>query len=80
MKLYRNIEAPIYTAAIILLLFSGRADAYIDPGSGSYMLQLIAASFFAVLFALKIFWRNIKVFFARVFSKGPENMNGEKRD
>jgi hypothetical protein len=49
---------------LILILFSRESEAYIDPGSGSYVLQLIVASFFAIVFTLKVFWRNIKAFFS----------------
>jgi len=49
---------------LVLLSFAKDSEAYIDPGSGSYVLQLIVASFFAVVFTVKMFWRNIKVFFS----------------
>ena len=34
--------------------------AYIDPGSGSYLLQLVAAGLLSSIFIIKKFWRNIK--------------------
>ena len=49
---------------LVLLLFTRESEAYIDPGSGSYVLQLIVASFFAIVFTLKVFWRNIRAFFS----------------
>ena len=48
----------------LLLILVRDSEAYIDPGSGSYVLQLLVASFFAVVFTLKVFWRNIKAFFS----------------
>lgn len=42
--------------------------AYLDPGSGSYLLQLLIAGLLGGLFALRMFWGRIKGFFARWFS------------
>lgn len=38
------------------------ADAYIDPGTGSYIFQLAVAGGLAVLFTLKRYWHRIKEF------------------
>jgi hypothetical protein len=42
--------------------------AYIDPGTGSYLLQILLAGVFASLLALRIFWRKVKVFFTNLFT------------
>ena len=36
---------------------------YIDPGSGSYMLQMIIAAVLGISFFFKNFWLTIKSFF-----------------
>lgn len=36
---------------------------YIDPGSGSYILQMIIAAVLGVSFFFKNFWLSIKAFF-----------------
>lgn len=46
--------------------------AYIDPGTGSYILQVIAGVFLGGLFFIKITWTKI----ARFFKK---NINLKKR-
>lgn len=51
------------------LAFPKAAYAYLDPGSGSYILQLILAGLLAASFAVKSVWRNIKCFIANLFSK-----------
>jgi hypothetical protein len=38
---------------------------YVDPGSGSYLVQMIIAGVLAVLFYFKNLWWKIKSFFAR---------------
>ncbi len=44
------------------------AHAYIDPGTGNYLLQLIIAALFGTLFVLKVFWTKIKNALARMSS------------
>ncbi len=36
---------------------------YIDPGTGSLILQILVASFLGGLFTLKIYWKKVKDFF-----------------
>jgi len=43
----------------LLLVTIKPAYAYIDLGSGSFILQMLLASIFASLFAIKVFWRKI---------------------
>ncbi len=65
---------PVFLICLFLLLVlpSHQAFAYIDPGSGSYVLQMIVAAFFAIVFTLKMFWRSIRLFFSRFFSKNQD--------
>jgi hypothetical protein len=43
--------------------------AYLDPGAGSQMLQFLLAGLLAGLFALKMFWQNVRGFFSSRFSR-----------
>ena len=45
---------------------------YIDPGSGSYLLQVIIAAVLGVLFYFKNAWNWIKSFFSKHSTK-PDN-------
>ena len=38
---------------------------YIDPGSGSYLIQVIIAAILGALFYIKNFWLRIKSFFTK---------------
>ncbi len=51
------------------LLSPQTAHAYLDPGTGSYLFQILIAGLLGGAFALKIFWRRIWLFFSRWFSK-----------
>lgn len=49
----------------VLLLVTAPAYAYIDPGTGSFLLQGLVASFFAGLFTIKMYWQRFKTFIFR---------------
>ena len=46
-----------------------RPVQYLDPGSGSYILQLLIAAALGAAFALKHYWRRVKGFFSKVLGK-----------
>jgi len=60
---------------LIMALTPRNAWAYLDPGSGSYLLQLLIAGLLAGGFAFKSFWKNlfgnIKKLFKGGGRKGP---------
>jgi energy-coupling factor transporter transmembrane protein EcfT len=60
---------PATLAILFLLLFSQAAYAYLDPGTGSYILQLIIAAFVGVSFAAKVYWKKITNFLSSRLSK-----------
>jgi hypothetical protein len=43
-----------------------KPNAYLDPGSGSFILQLIIATLVGGAFILKTYWNRIKTFITRV--------------
>ena len=45
------------------------AYAYLDPGTGSYFLQIIIATLLGAMFAIKQFWYKIKLFCTNLLSK-----------
>jgi hypothetical protein len=49
---------------VCFMTFSKNSYAYLDPGTGSYLVQILIASFFGAAFTLKIYWRNVKAWFA----------------
>ena len=54
---------------LALLLVPGRADAYLDPGTGSMVLQATLATLMGALLVVKTYWQRIK----SVFSKKDAN-------
>ncbi|MGD9020835.1 MAG: hypothetical protein PVF46_03505 [Lysobacterales bacterium] len=55
---------------IILLLLVADAQAYLDPGTGSMLLQVILGGVAAIGVALKLYWHKVASLFG--FAKKPE--------
>jgi hypothetical protein len=54
-----------WMAAVVLLLvvFAERpAEAYVDPGSASYVFQLLVGTALGAVFALRMGWDRVKEF------------------
>ena len=46
---------------VFLLLLIGNAQAYLDPGTGSMLLQVILGGVAAVGVAIKLYWHKLRV-------------------
>jgi hypothetical protein len=55
---------------LLLLVLPSIAHAYLDPGTGSYVVQLLMGSLLGGLFALGVFWRRVVAFFKHLFKRG----------
>lgn len=56
--------------ALLLLALPSVARAYLDPDTGSYVVQLLIGGLLGGLFALGVFWRRVVAFFKRLFRHG----------
>jgi hypothetical protein len=55
----------------LITLFSPllRPQAYLDPGSGSFLIQLLIAGIVGAGFLIKVYWKKVKGLFVRSESK-----------
>lgn len=53
-----------------------KTPSYLDPGSGSFFLQLLLATLMGALFLVGAYWKKVKSFVRNLFSKNQE----EKED
>ena len=67
----RNIN--MYYIIIILILFTDLCFGYIDPGSTSFLLQLLLGAIASLLYSIKIYWYKIKSYF-------PKNVNDKNKN
>ncbi len=50
---------------LIVAAIQGAQRYYLDPGSGSMLIQIFIAAVLGAGVAIRIFWKNIKAFFTR---------------
>ncbi len=72
-----NVNPYLLTVAI-LLLFPILSEAYLDPGAGSYILQMLLAGALGLMFTIKLYLSKIKSFFRGLFGK--ENKDNESEE
>lgn len=78
MKRFTHLKMTFIMVCLIYILFPKKIYAYLDPGTGSLILQTIIAGLVGVSFTIKIYWKKIKAFFANHFSK--RRINGKDND
>lgn len=66
------------TTLLALILFAKSAYAYLDPGTGSMLVQAVIAAVAAVSVSLGVFRRRIRLFLGRIF--GWKNSGGHDSD
>lgn len=67
-------------AVLASLLLVQEAHAYLDPGAGSYIFQILIASLVGALFMLKVFWGRIVGFFSKSSSRSEAPVQESSQD
>ena len=67
--LIRLMKTPIMPAFFFFNLPEA-SHAYLDPGTGSIILQAVIGVAVGGLFAVGIFWNRVKTLFRNLFSRG----------
>ena len=62
------------------VVLTKNAYAYLDPGSGSYLLQLLLAGLLAASFAIKTFWKRVWFFVSDRFLKKKQEPEENAKD
>lgn len=51
------------------LIFARPAHAYLDPGTGSLLIQILIGSVLGATYFIKLYWKKIKVYLSTHFAK-----------
>ncbi|HVN79107.1 MAG TPA: hypothetical protein VMW38_08920 [Terriglobia bacterium] len=62
----------VFVLVLVVLCLSKEAHAYVDPGTGSYLLQILVAGFLGLLYALRLYWTRLKNFLISRISRSPK--------
>lgn len=63
------VKQIIFLSLFGLFVLPMPALAYLDPGTGSYVIQMVAAALFGGAFIFKTWWKEIKHFVSKVTSR-----------
>jgi len=64
-----NRQFKIFISIVFIQLISSKqVFAYLDPGTGSYIFQVLIAALIGGLVTIKMFWRKIINFIKNFFS------------
>jgi hypothetical protein len=67
----------LFAFSLLLLTFSHSVFAYLDLGTGSFILQMLIAGFMGAMYTLKLYWYKVKVVVARLFGKKIATLDDE---
>jgi hypothetical protein len=71
------MRARVVTIVLLIVaftcLFLPAANAYVDPGSGSFIFQALIGGILAVAVAFRVFWRRVLGVFSRDRREAPES-------
>jgi hypothetical protein len=64
--------------SLLLVASTQVAHAYVDPGTGSYVIQILIAAVVGAAFAVRVYWNKIKGLFSRSSSEGQGTESDEQ--
>ena len=64
----RSLTSVALLGAVVTLLLTGPAWAYLDPGTGSMMLQLLLGGVAGAMVVGKLYWQRLREFVTSLFS------------
>ena len=68
----------IFVIGVATLWFNSPAYAYINPGIGSILLQMLLGGLVGLAIVLKLYWAQVKKVFQNPFSKNRDQENKDK--
>ena len=54
---------------VLFLIVTQSASAYVDPGLGSYVVQMAIAGVVSALYAMKLFWKKVVSLVSRILTR-----------
>jgi len=74
----RRLPLICLSAVSLPMFFPQMAMAYIDPGTGAYIFQILIAGLLGAVFVMKTYWHKILAIMKRLFSYKNKQDTSEK--
>jgi hypothetical protein len=75
--MHRKVVHSLWLFVCLLLLGTQPVYAYLDPGAGSYLIQLLVAGVLGASFTARLYWRKIASYWSSFFrghrNQGPDD-------
>lgn len=68
----------VFALIVILFILTSNVYGYIDPGTGSYVIQVLIAALVGASLGFKVYWKRIKTFLKKRFP-GKNNKENENQ-
>ena len=65
---------------VIAVALPASAYAYLDPGTGSFILQMLVASALGAMLYIKLAWSQTKLFFSKLFTSEVGSVEEENNE
>ena len=65
----RTFSLSVFAVLAISVIAASDAHAYLDPGTGSLLIQMLIAGVVGAGVVVKIYWRKIRTFVSGLFGK-----------
>jgi len=75
--MYKQILKGILIVTTTSLVFPPKTYAYIDPGSGSYVFQIVLTILFTAVITTKTYWKKMLIFIKTLVIKLIKTKNAE---
>ncbi len=69
----KRVCVPAALAAVVLIESTGEAHAYLDPGTGSMLLQGLVGGIAAASVAIGVYWGKLKALLFRSSTRKPQH-------
>jgi len=68
----------LLVTVFVMSIYPATAWAYLDPGAGSMLFQMVVASFLGIVAMVATFWASVKAKFRKLFGREqPVEVNEE---
>jgi DUF1365 family protein len=70
----------ILAGVALVLITPQSAWAYLDPGTGSYVIQLALAALLGAMVTLRLYWKRVKNWFKGIRPGGKDHQQAAGKD
>lgn len=77
--MFQSKSCKIFVSLILVFLLTPmQLYAYLDPATGSMIIQTLIALGIGAMVGIKVFWTHLTTFYHKLFSKKTASPEGEK--